>query len=53
MAVTQERKNRINRERTHELDKFEVYRQDSQVVDIDTRLLNKLARKMGRRRSQR
>ena len=53
MVATQERKDRIRRVRRHELDKIEVYTSDVKEIELDTRVLNKLSRKIGRRKSRR
>jgi len=53
MATTQERKERIKRAQRHELDKIEVYTSDVKEIELDTRVLNKLSRKIGRRKSHR
>ena len=53
MVATQERKDRIRRVRRHELDKIEVYTSEVQEIELDTRVLNKLSRKISRRKSRR
>ena len=53
MVATQERKDRIRRVRRHELDKIEVYTSDVKEIELDTRVLNKLSRKISRRKSRR
>jgi len=45
-----DRIDRIDREHVHELQKIEVATYDVSEISIDTRILNKIKRKAGRRK---
>lgn len=50
IPTPQQRRNRVNRVRADELQKIELRINDVNEVEIDTRLLNKLRRKISRSR---
>jgi len=45
-----DRKQRLQRKKATELEKIELYTKDIADVEIDTKILNKLSRKIGRNR---
>lgn len=45
-----DRKERLKREKTAELERIELYTKDIGDVEIDTKILNKLSRKLKRNR---
>ena len=48
MITQKERIDRVQRSRNAELEKIEVHLPDTDTVELDTRILNKLMRKSGR-----
>ena len=46
----QQRRTRVDREHVSEVQKIEIASFDVDNVEIDTRILNKIKRKMGRRK---